>query len=131
MIFGIGHDIVENQRIGLLVANYGQRFINKVLSNLEQDELLKRNVNPKRQILYIAKRFAAKEAFAKACGIGIRPPILMPNISIINDALGKPSFIFATNIQQWLRNQGIANSMVSMTDEKTISSAFVVLELKV
>lgn len=127
MIFGIGHDIVENRRIAMLFERYGSRFINKILSKLEQTELLKCSNNT-RQILYIAKRFAAKEAFAKACGTGIRPPVLMPNISIVNDSLGKPSFIFTPILQQWLINKEITQTLVSMTDESTISSAFVILE---
>lgn len=127
MLFGIGHDIVDNERIAKLYNNYSERFVNKVLSEIEKNELLKYK-SSKRQISYIAKRFATKEAFAKACGLGIRSPILMPNISVLNDSLGKPKLLFAPAVALWLKDHGVTNCLVSLTDEKNVSSAFVILE---
>lgn len=124
MIFAIGHDIVENERIARLLDAYGQQFIDKILSNTEQMALFSRQNKAR----FIAKRFAAKEAFAKACGTGLRSPILMPQISVTNDALGKPSFVFTPAINQWLHAHQIIHCHLSLSDEINLSSAFVILE---
>ncbi len=126
MIYAIGHDIVENTRIARMLEDYEQKFIDKVLSTSEQ--IIYRQRNDK--VKYLAKRFAAKEAFAKACGTGLRSPILMPNISIVNNELGKPAFDFDISIKEWLMNKKIAYSHLSLSDETSISSAFVILETK-
>ncbi len=125
MIYSIGHDIVENVRIAKIIANYGQRFINRILSEEEHQQLILRQDKVK----FIAKRFAAKEAFAKACGTGLRAPILMPNIIISNNELGKPVFNFNIDIKNWLEEKKICYCHLSLSDEINLSSAFVVLEL--
>ncbi len=123
-IYSIGHDIVENKRIGALLEKYGLRFINKVLSISEKEVLEKKTDKVK----FVAKRFAAKEAFAKACGTGLRAPILMPRISICNDALGKPYFVLDSIILNYLKTCNIGEFHLSISDEVMLSSAFVVLE---
>lgn len=125
-IYSIGHDIVENQRISKLFEKYGQQFINKTLSITEQ-QILKTKTDKAK---FIAKRFAAKEAFAKACGSGLRDPILMRNISICNDSSGKPYFVLDSSIIDYLEANGIDNCHLSISDEINLSSAFVVLEKK-
>jgi len=126
MIYGIGHDIVENQRIAKLLDKYGDSFMNKILSTSEQIVFATRQDKPR----FLAKRFAAKEAFAKACGTGLRAPILMPSISVVNDSLGKPSFEFDISIQEWLAVRNIGGTHLSLSDEIMLSSSFVVLETK-
>ena len=124
MIVGIGHDIVENSRIKKLLDLYGDKFAAKILSTKELPIFMQH----KSQANYLAKRFAAKEAFAKACNTGLRDPILLKNISILNDNLGKPIFVFSENLQQWLNSQNISKYHISLSDEKYLSSAFVILE---
>ena len=123
-IYAIGHDIVENERIEKLLSKHGQKFVEKVLSESEQEILLTKTDKTR----FIAKRFAAKEAFAKACGTGLRAPILMPNISITNDNLGKPYFLFDISISAWLNEKHITSCHISLSDEINLSSAFVILE---
>jgi holo-[acyl-carrier protein] synthase len=123
-IYSIGHDIVENNRIGSLIEEHGIRFINRVLSESEKEVFATKTD----QIKYVAKRYAAKEAFAKACGTGLRDPILMPKISICNDALGKPFFELDTLIIDYLSQIGVNKWHLSISDEITLSSAFVILE---
>ncbi|MCC2645188.1 MAG: holo-ACP synthase [Burkholderiales bacterium] len=123
-IYAIGHDIVENNRIRLLLEKYEQQFIDKVLSVSEKRILATKTD----KVRYIAKRFAAKEAFSKACGTGMRDPILMPKISIYNDVFGKPSFIFDSKIISFLKTLGIGEYHLSISDEIQLSSAFVILE---
>jgi holo-[acyl-carrier protein] synthase len=124
MIFGIGHDIVEIDRIKKLLDQYGDVFIKKILS-LDEIDIY---INSNKDVHYLAKRFAAKEAFAKACGTGLRYPILLPSISIINDSLGKPEFKFNSDIMSWLTQYDINHHHLSISDEKTMASAFVILE---
>ena len=124
MIFGIGHDIVENSRISTLLDRYGQQFITKVLSESEQN-IFNRRTN---KVNYLAKRWCAKEAFAKACSTGLLNPALLTNISILNDDLGKPVFQFSNNLQQWLKERHINQYHISLSDERNLSSAFVILE---
>ncbi len=77
---------------------------------------------------WLAKRWAAKEAFAKAAGTGMRAPIKWSGISIVHDALGRPDLRFAPFIQAWLHRRGIDRCHVSITDERDFACAFVVLE---
>ena len=123
-IYSIGHDIVENNRIGSLLEKHGIQFINKVLSESEKEIFATKTD----QIKYLAKRYAAKEAFAKACGTGLRDPILMPKICICNDALGKPFFELDKLIIDYLSQIGVNQWHLSISDEITLSSAFVILE---
>ena len=123
-IYAIGHDIVENERIEKLLNQYDQKLVEKVLSKSEQETLATKTDKTR----FIAKRFAAKEAFAKACGTGLRAPVLMPSISIANDGLGKPYFIFDDRILAWLDEKQIFSCHLSLSDETNLSSAFVVLE---
>ena len=100
MIYSIGHDIVENTRITQIIEKYGDRFINKILTEEEKHQLANRHD----KVRFLAKRFAAKEAFGKACGTGLRTPILMKHISVVNDSNGKPFFKFATEIEGKYKN---------------------------
>ncbi|MDD3265884.1 MAG: holo-ACP synthase [Burkholderiales bacterium] len=124
MIYGIGHDIVENNRIKQSLEQYGDKFIQKILTPLEQELI----THKKDKVRYLAKRFAAKEAFAKACGTGLRDPILLQSISIVNDELGKPYFKFSVEIEKWLIHNQINHFHLSISDEINLSSAFVILE---
>ena len=124
MIYAIGHDIVENQRIAAVVARYGQRSVARLLTALELEIYAVRED----KIKFIAKRFAAKEAFAKACGTGLRAPVLLSNISVINDSQGKPYFILAPLLAAWITQLGIVSYHLSLSDERSISSAVVIFE---
>lgn len=86
-ILGIGTDIVNNSRIENLLKKKNMNFLNKVFSNNEINLSKKR----KNSILTLSKRFAAKEAFIKALGTGLRKGINFKDIEIVNDNQGKPS----------------------------------------
>lgn len=77
---------------------------------------------------YLAKRFAAKEAFAKAVGTGIRGAVSFRNIGIGHDALGKPEFFYGPALSEWLEEQGISRVSLSMADEGDTVLAFAVAE---
>ncbi len=124
MIFGIGTDIVEYDRIAKLYARHGVRFAQRVLSASELPEL-ENHTHPAR---LLAKRFAAKEAFAKAVGTGLRHPVSLSHISIIHDELGKPALQFDAILSEYLSQLGVTAQHLSISDERGIVVAFVVLE---
>jgi len=126
MIYGIGTDIVSLKRIIRLSKKFGQAFAERILT---PEELLEFPQAGK-PVNYLAKRFAAKEAFAKAVGTGIRGAVSFRNIGIGHDALGKPEFFYAPALSKWLEEQGISRVSLSMSDEEDTVLAFVVGEKK-
>jgi holo-[acyl-carrier protein] synthase len=124
MIFGIGTDIVEYARIEKMFARYGARFAARILSADELAEFSTANL-PAR---FLAKRFAAKEAFAKAVGTGLRHPVSLSRICIRHDELGKPVFEFDAILSTYLAEKSIGRQHLSISDEREMIVAFVVLE---
>ena len=126
-ILGIGVDIVENSRINKLIKN--KLFIKRIFSNSEI--LIANKIKNKKS--YYSKRFAAKEAFVKSIGTGFRDDFNFNNISIINDKLGKPSFIINEKIKKIIKKQfkiTSFNFLLSISDEKKYSIAYVILQKK-
>jgi holo-[acyl-carrier protein] synthase len=126
MIYGIGTDVVDIKRIEKLLTKFNERLINKILSSNEQQQIT--NYPHHNFISFVAKRFVAKEAFAKACGTGLITPITFKNITITNDHLGKPIFVFAPAVNNWLQMRNIRSWHISICDTKYLANACVVLE---
>lgn len=124
MIYGIGTDIVEVGRIEESLAQFGDAFAERILGESELESYHASNIKAR----FVAKRFAAKEAFSKALGTGIRAPATMHNITISHDDLGKPLLVLAPVLQALLNEKNIKSSHVSISDEKNLAAAFVVLE---
>ncbi len=124
MIFGIGTDIVTYSRIERLYEKYGTAFATKILSPDELSEF-HTHAQPARLLM---KRFAAKEALAKAAGSGLRYPLSLNNISVAHDALGKPVFVFAAELAAHLAGLGVTRHHLSISDEREHAVAFVILE---
>jgi holo-[acyl-carrier protein] synthase len=123
MIYGIGTDIVSVQRIGQLVSRHPDRSFVHIL---HMDERTEAQSAPSLD-RFVAKRFAAKEALAKALGTGLRAPVLMPSVRVDHDSLGKPFFCFDLELAEWVcRNSLIIH--LSITDEVDHAVAFVVVE---
>jgi len=126
-ILGIGVDIVDNSRISKLINNI--LFINRTFSNLEIS--IAKKIKDKNG--YYSKRFAAKEAFVKSIGTGFRNNLNFKDISIVNDKLGKPSFIINDKIKKIVKSQfktSSFNFFLSISDEKKYSIAYVILQKK-
>ena len=126
-ILGIGVDIVENSRIAKSLEN--NQFIKRIFSN---SEILTAN-KIKNKNGYYSKRFAAKEALAKSIGTGFRENFNFKDISIVNDKLGKPSFLINTKIKNIVKKQfktSSFNFFLSISDEKNYSIAHVILQKK-
>jgi len=124
MIFGIGTDIVEVARIEDSLARFGNGFAERILNEAEWQSYMQSNTAAR----FLAKRFAAKEAFAKALGTGLRGPATFQNIGVTHDDLGKPVLDIAAELQQLLDSKGIRFMHLSISDEKALAAAFVVLE---
>jgi holo-[acyl-carrier protein] synthase len=124
MIFGIGTDIVEVTRIEHSLTQFGDEFAKRILAPSE----LESYQNSKIKARFLAKRFAAKEAFSKALGTGIRAPVSFQNIAVSHDELGKPILVLADELQIFVQAKSISNMHISISDEKNLAAAFVVLE---
>ena len=124
MIFGIGTDIVSYARIKALHAQYGRRAAERMLSEAELAEYAKSS-DPAR---YLMKRFAAKEAFAKAMGTGLRASVTLRRITVTHDELGKPVLAFDEVLSNYVANMGVTRHHLSISDEHGHAVAFVVLE---
>lgn len=114
MIIGIGVDIVAIKRIEKIYNKSGERFLHKILTAKER-ELFHSKAFPTR---YLAKRFAAKEAFAKAIGTGFGKNLSFQDVEIINNSSGKPEIF-----QRYDQSLKID---LSLSDEKEMAIAFVI-----
>ena len=124
MIFGIGTDIVSYSRILGLREKYGSRFAQRILSETEMAGYTA-SADPAR---FLMKRFAAKEAFAKAMGTGLRADVTLHRISVEHDELGKPLLAFDQTLANYVERMGVTRHHLSISDEKDVAVAFVVLE---
>ena len=124
-IFGIGVDIVDNIRFKKLVNK--KRFINRIFSSKELS-ILK---NKKNKVLFLSKRFSAKEAFVKSLGSGFRNNLCFNDISILNDAKGKPYFKFNQKLLNILKKKYKLikfKAHLSLSDENKHSVSYVILQ---
>ena len=124
-ILGIGVDIVENTRITKSLKN--KLFIRRIFSNSEI--LNAKKLKDKKN--YYSKRFAAKEAFVKSIGTGFRHNLNFKDISIVNNEMGKPSFIINEKIKKIIKKEfkvSSFNFFLSISDEKNYSVAYVILQ---
>ena len=124
MIIGIGTDIVTVARIEAAIARHGAAFAERILSSQELSEYTTHSF-PAR---FLSKRFAAKEAFAKATGQGLRDPVSLQRITVSHDELGKPVFLFDAVLADHLLNLGVKRHHLSLSDERDTAVAFVILE---
>ena len=124
MILGIGTDLCEIGRIQRALDRHGERFARKILVDAELDRFR----HHRKPAAYLAKRFAAKEAFSKAMGTGIHFPVNWHNLWVENGRSGKPELKFSAPLQALLRGRGVSAAHLSLTDETGLACAFVVLE---
>tara|TARA_B100000902_G_scaffold335975_1_gene335960 strand:+ start:278 stop:664 length:387 start_codon:yes stop_codon:yes gene_type:complete len=126
-ILGIGVDIIENKRIKKSIKN--NDFKNRTYSAKE----LKLSLLTINKASFFSKRFAAKEAFAKALGTGFRNNLNFKDIEVINDKLGKPYYTKNKKITKIVKkkfNVKNFNCFLSISDEKDYSTAFAIIQTK-
>ena len=124
MIYGVGNGVVEIGRIEKAHERFGERFARRILCESE----LKRFGAHRKPAAYLAKRFAAKEAFTKALGTGVHAPANWHGVCVINLTSGKPQFEFSNDLKQLLQNKRITHAHLSLTDERDMACAMVILE---
>ena len=125
-ISGTGIDIVENSRITNAIKN--SRFIKRVFSKKE----IINSKKIKNKTSFFAKKFAAKEALVKSLGIGFAKGLNFNDITIINDKLGKPSFLITDKIKKLIKKRfkvSTFNFFLSISDEKKYSIAIVIFQI--
>lgn len=126
MIYGIGTDIVQISRMAKKWQRSGDDFARAILSTQEWDDYLA--CLDTQKVAFLSKRFAAKEAFAKALRTGFRQPVFLNNISVLHNTYHAPYFVLTDELQQWLNDKNIKNLHLSISDEKDYAIAFVVAE---
>ncbi|MGE6607629.1 holo-ACP synthase [Halomonas sp. NPDC076908] len=124
MIVGIGSDIARIERFARAMQRHGPRFALRILGPDEHAVWLQKA----QPAAFLAKRFAAKEAFVKALGLGLRDGMQWCDIQVINDALGKPHFLLSGEADRLMKVAGVTASHITLSDEADYAVAFVVLE---
>ena len=130
MIYGVGCDVVEVARVAEVMAERGDRFARRILSEPEWATYEKRRaLSPARGLAYVASRWAAKEAISKALGTGISGDVTFHSMIIGHRDSGAPTVCFAEPLAERLSRESITVH-VSITDEKNVVAAFAVAEVR-
>lgn len=130
MIFGIGTDAIEVERIEAAVARHGERFTRRILGPRELALHAARAArSPARGMLFLATRFAAKEAVAKALGLGMRQPMHWRAVQVVNAASGRPEVLADAALGAYLQARRL-RVHVSLSDVDRLALAYAVAEIE-
>lgn len=131
MIIGIGSDILDSDRLGKVLERFGERFIKRCFTPAEIAKAERRR-GAGTHIATYAKRFAAKEACAKALGTGFSHSVFMKDIGVVNDYAGKPDIILTGGALERLQSLTPpgkkARLHLTLTDEPPMVQAQVIIE---
>ncbi len=128
MIYGIGTDICDIRRVAATLERRGERFAEKVLGPHEIEVFRARRARLEaRGVAYLATRFAAKEAFSKAIGLGMRLPMTWRDCEVVKAPSGKPGIRLHGALAAWCGERRLA-AQVSVSDESSYACAFVIVE---
>ena len=128
MIYGIGTDICKIPRIEAALARHGERFAKKILGPQELEKFRARSArNAVRGVRFLATRFAAKEAFSKAIGLGLRMPMTWPAAQMLNHPSGKPMIVCSGVLLDFMEQHRLS-AQVTISDEEEYAVAFVIVE---
>ncbi len=129
MIYGIGTDLIEIERVAAALERFGERFVDRILGPQERARYdARRARSARRGLAYLATRFAAKEAVSKAIGLGLRSPMTWRAVEILNAPSGKPKVVAHGALADFLHARRLRLS-VSVTDEQTMAMAFAIAEV--
>ncbi|HEX4387157.1 MAG TPA: holo-ACP synthase [Steroidobacteraceae bacterium] len=123
MIFGIGVDMLESERIARTLERFGARFIEHLLMPAERAQLER----TQRRERFLAMRFAAKEAIVKAMGTGFAHGVWIRDVGVVQNAWGKPEVVYSERGEEMRRKLGIGEGFVTLTDEGPLVVAVAVL----
>ena len=128
MIYGIGTDAVELTRIEAAVARHGARFLERILGPQERAVHARRSArSAARGMLFVATRFAAKEAISKALGLGMHQPMHWRAVQIVNGPSGRPEVIADAQLQRFLDARQL-RLHISVSDIENLALAYAVAE---
>ncbi|MBC3874599.1 holo-ACP synthase [Undibacterium flavidum] len=131
MIFGVGTDIVKISRIHAALMRHPQRFAAKILGPDEQLVYQQRAAQSlRRAVLFLSTRFAAKEAFSKAIGLGVRHPMNWHSLQILSDDIGRPQLCWQGELAEWMLARNLT-AHLSMSDEDEFAIAYVIVEQQI
>lgn len=125
MIIGIGNDVLDTRRLACTLQRFPQRLPQRILTAQEAQALPPPGA---RRVQFLAVRWAAKEALGKALGIGVRTPLTWRQVSVVHNAAGKPSFVFAAAAAAFLQHSGVHTCHLSISHDGTTTCAMVVAE---
>ena len=123
MIFGVGIDILQMERISSAYRRFGEHFVRRLLMP-EERNLFSDFKRPER---FLAMRFAAKEAAVKAMGTGFANGMWIRDVGVVPDKFGRPELIFSDRGKRKCAELGIANGHLSLTDEAGLVVAVAIL----
>jgi holo-[acyl-carrier protein] synthase len=128
MIYGIGTDIIQISRVQAALDRHGDRFAERVLGPEELEKFRRRRDKIAiRGLRFLATRFAAKEAFSKAIGLGIHMPMTWRAMQTLNAPSGKPIVKTSGALEKFMQENGLT-AQVTLTDEAEYAVAFVIVE---
>ena len=122
MIVGVGNDIVDVRRFARMYARHPRRLLQRLLTEEE------RVLVPPSALPFLAGRWAAKEAVAKAVGHGVRFPLTLQRMSVLNDSAGRPFFVFDETAGRFLAERGVRGCHLSLSHDGDYAVATVVAE---
>jgi len=123
MIFGIGIDVLQAQRMHATYARFGARLLERLLMPAERVQF-ERTQRPER---FLAMRFAAKEAIVKAMGTGFSHGMWIRDVGVVQNEWGKPEVIYSPRGERMRQRLGIGEGHVTLTDEAGLVVAVAVL----
>ncbi|GKW14068.1 holo-[acyl-carrier-protein] synthase [Pectobacterium carotovorum subsp. carotovorum] len=123
-ILGLGTDIVEIARIDAVIERSGERLARRILTDAEWTHYQQHQ----QPVRFLAKRFAVKEAAAKAFGTGIRNGLAFNQFEVFNDELGKPCLRFYAKAAELAEQMGVRYVHVTLADERRYACATVIIE---
>ncbi len=123
MIFGVGIDILQAERVETVYRKYGDHFVRRILM-AEEIELFSSQKRPER---FLAMRFAAKEAVVKAMGTGFANGMWVRDTGVIPNRYGRPEIIFSGRGRRRCEELGIADGHLTLSDEAGLIVAVAIL----
>lgn len=130
MIYGVGTDLCDTTRIRAALLRHGERFAAKVLTEAEMNTWRARTSRcPERGVSFVASRFAAKEAFAKAIGLGMQAPMTWRNCEVAQQPSGQPFIVLHGPLHAWCQARHL-HAHISLSDERHFALAHCVAETR-
>jgi holo-[acyl-carrier protein] synthase len=123
MIFGVGTDLVQLERVESVYARFGAHFVDRLLMPEERAAF----ESYRRPVRFLAMRFAAKEAIVKAMGTGFAHGVWIRDVGVVQNAWGRPEVVFSPRGRAVADSLGVGGGHVSLTDEAGLVVAFAVL----